>query len=382
MVSQNTNVITNTCSGCGACVQKCPFQAISLKLDSYGNEYAQIDSEKCKNCHLCKKICPECAEVNLLYPESCYAAVTKNELDYDTTSSGGLATVFALKFIESNNVVYGAAFDNIRVSHIRAENEEQVERIKGSKYVKSDTVDSFSQIKKDLESGKQVLFIGTPCQVAGVRSFFKDMSTDNLFLVDLICHGTPPIKYLQEYISNICDASKVTNVIFRKKNWRLSITAAEKTIYSRISVDDQYCAAFAAALSFRENCYSCRYARPERCGDITIGDFWGLGDDCKLQQKSKSVVLINTNRGRELWGSIADRVYSEERSVIEAVQGNSQLRSPSIRPKEREKFLALYPQKGFVSSLKRFPLWWITEFRHLKHSNKGGGVWTDDNSRD
>ena len=336
MVRQNTNVITNTCTGCGACIQKCPFHAISLKLDSYGNEFAQIDSEKCKNCHLCEKICPECSEVNFLYPENCYAAVTKNKLDYNTTSSGGLATVFALKFVEANDVVYGAAFDNMQVSHIRAENEEQIERIKGSKYGKSDTVSCYSRIKNDLESGKQVLFIGTPCQVAGVHSFFKDMPTDNLFLVDLICHGVPPMKYLQEYISNICDVSKVTDVVFRKKNWRLGITTSEKIIYSRISVDDQYCAAFAAALTFRENCYFCRYARPERCSDITIGDFWGLGADCKLPQKSKSVVLINTERGQQLWDNIADRVYSEKRSVIEAVQGNSQLRSPSIRPKERE----------------------------------------------
>ena len=151
------------------------------------------------------------------------------------------------------------------------------------------------------------------------------------------------------------------------------LTTSEKIIYSRISVDDQYCAAFAAALTFRENCYFCRYARPERCSDITIGDFWGLGADCKLPQKSKSVVLINTERGQQLWDNIADRVYSEKRSVIEAVQGNSQLRSPSIRPKERDKFLALYPRKGFVSTLKRFPLWWITEFRHLKHGNLNGG---------
>lgn len=334
------------CSGCGACAQICPAGAVTMKEDKLANLIPQIDTRRCINCGLCTKKCHIVHGVQLREPVACYAAIAVDEEIYTSTSSGGVATVFSQEALRREGCVYGAAFEAPDgITHIRAINNSGLERLKGSKYVFSRTDGVYSAVQNDLKQGGFVLFIGTPCQVAGLKQYL-DKEYDSLVTVDLICHGTPPAKYLSEHIRAVSGVSGVTDLSFRAKDWCLTIHKGKRVAYRKKSDEDSYFSAFLKGLTFRNNCYRCRYAKIQRCADITIGDFWGLGHT-GLPEKSKSVVLINTGKGMAYWNAVSGKVQFEHRAVEEAVRGNSQLSVPSQCPPERNVFESVYQAAGF-----------------------------------
>lgn len=342
------------CSGCGVCEIVCPFNAISLREDKLARIIPLIDENKCRNCGLCEDKCHAIDFPQLYYPQACYAAIVSDEQIYSTTSSGGMGTVFAEEMLNKVGIVYGAAFvAPTHVRHVRVKNIEEMDRLKGSKYVFSNTNGIFKNVLQDLESANRVLFIGTPCQISALKKYLgKDY--DNLITVDLICHGTPPEKYFSEHISSMVKNRKITDVSFRKKTWHLCIESDQDILYKRASDEDTYFTAFLKGVIFRENCYSCRYAQIERCADITIGDFWGLGET-RLPSKAKSIVLVNTNKGMNFWNEVSPRLDYEKRTIEEGKKGNSQLNMPSIKPNERfvfEKTYDFYRNEGFEKAMK------------------------------
>ena len=346
------------CTGCFACINKCPKQCIHMEEDKNGCIYPVIDESKCIHCNLCKKVCPSIHETNFSYPKKCYAMYGKDENLIEKSTSGGVATILSNYILKKNGVVYGAAFQNKEeglVNHIRIDRKKDLQKLQGSKYVHSYIGKTFQSVKKDLENDKLVLFVGTPCQIAGLQNFLEK-SYENLYTIDLICHGVPSQKYLQEEIANLTD-KKVDQISFRSKDgYVLRLYENDNLILQVGQKDSIYYYGFLQSLFCRENCYHCLYAKPERCSDITIGDFWGLDKNSDIFKKSKngiSVVLPITKKGENIIQQCIDCFEYEERMPEEAIKGNTQLRSPSVKPRNYDKLAKIYHKGGMIKLKKK-----------------------------
>ena len=342
------------CCGCNACAEICPKHCIQMVEDAQGFIYPQVDSSVCVECGMCEKVCPlEVANLSLRKPLKAYAAWNKNRQEHLLSSSGGAAYIFSSYIIEKGGVVYGCTSDGIDVRHIRVENHSELFKLQGSKYVQSDVRGLFKKVKNDLKIGKTVLFIGTPCQVAGLKNYIGHHN-EHLYLVDLICHGVPSKQMLHEHIKYVAKGQKIKHISFRKGNdYRLSVKA-DKFSYEvslwETPYKDLYLKGFIEGMISRPSCYQCPFACSTRVSDITIGDFWGLKNAELLPKESKdgiSLLLPMTDKGLNLIHAVEDNMYICERSVDEAVNGNTQLRHPVIQGRRARLFHFLYSLFSF-----------------------------------
>ena len=347
----------NRCTGCTACYSICPKNAITMQEDQCGFVYPVI-SEKCVECGMCINICPVNNELAKQTPIKCIAARNKMLQEEGLVTSGGIATTLYKYFLLKNkkNVVYGTVYSpELGVFLFRRCNDiTQVNDFSGSKYVQIVPKDIFSKIKADLLSEHNVLFVGTPCQVQGLKSFLnKDYI--NLVLVDIVCHGVPSQKMLFETIGG---NKNVRYISFREKNkYVLIIEKYGGSITKISSRDSVFYEGFSNGNNLRESCHSCKFAGIDRVSDITIGDFWGLGENSifkKDQESGKgiSLVLINTSKGDYIFNEIRTSLDFEYRDVEEARKGNSQLQKCVPATKHTKKFLEMYKNHNYISSIK------------------------------
>lgn len=329
------------CTGCGLCAARCPKQCIEMKPGFLGHLYPEINQDKCIDCKLCQKGCPSLQDIESSYPKKAFAAWSKDEEDYVTSTSGGAASVVSQYVISKGGVVYGCSvLPNIQIAHIRVDNLEALHLLKGSKYVQSQIKGIIPQLRKDVKDGLPVLFIGTPCQVAAIKQLYKTIP-DNLYLVDIICHGTPSNKFLKDYIQKDLkiDAARVTNVKFRLPDaYSLCVFENDKLLYKSNNLwthryEDLYMDTFIDGCTSRYSCNTCHYAKSERISDITIGDFWGLENEVSDKEIPEhkngiSCVLPITEKGMQLVEAIRHSLNIYERPVTEAINGNDQLRYP------------------------------------------------------
>lgn len=345
------------CTGCFACYNICPKGAIEMKEDEFGFIYPKINKEKCINCGLCKKVCPSINKVQKNEPLKCYAMYSKIQDIRNNSTSGGVATQISKHFIENNGVVYGAAFkENCIVSHKRITKIDDLKSLQGSKYVHSYITDTYKQVKKDLIDNKSVLFIGTPCQIAGLKKYLiKDY--EKLYLIDIICHGVPSQKYLKDEVLRLNKNLKIDRVNFRKNNnYGFYLIKNNKCIYEATKEKSPYADSFMIGISLRDNCQKCTYADRKRISDITIGDFWGLNKNSKLYQEKENgvcTVICTTNKGLDLINRVKDYFELEERSYDESVNGNTQLRCPINNYEEAQNFKKDYQKYNFVKAYKK-----------------------------
>lgn len=335
------------CSGCAACADVCPVHCIEYKRDALGFIYPEIDAKACINCGACERVCPIKPEnVSVREPETCYAAWAKNENIHLASSSGGLGYLLAEAIIDRGGIVYGCAAENpLHISHIRVDEKSALSRLQGSKYVQSETRGIYKQLKADIRNGKDVLFIGTPCQVSAVNNLFKK-SPDNLYIVDLICHGVPSQKMLNAQIAGISDEKPESISLRNGNDFRLKLTYSDSREFSKPVWSIPYYRMFLAGYSYRPSCYKCPYAGAKRVGDITIGDFWGIKNPEALPNESLngiSAVLVSTAKGQRLLDTIKPRLDIQKRPVKEAVDGNDQLQHPVKYTFRAKLFRTLYP---------------------------------------
>lgn len=343
----------NKCTGCQACRVICPKQAIKMIETKEGKIVPSIDANICINCGLCERTCPVLAEPELRLPIKTYAAWTLNETDRKACASGGIATGLYRYILDNGGIIYGCDYDeNLKPIIRRSDTDADLDKFRRSKYVQSSTEDSFLDVRKDLNNGKLVIYVGSPCQIDGLLHFLGK-AYDNLYTVDIICHGVPPFKYLQEYVNKISGGRKVSKVGFRgEHNFCLTLYDGKEMIYNEGSWNDFYFSTFLAGVTYRDNCYQCRYARKERISDLTIGDFWGL-DKSTLKEKYNgrvSVILANTNKGLELLNK-TNSFYLEERTLEEATKENDQLNHPMQIHEDRKRFIKNL-DKGVYAALK------------------------------
>ena len=347
------------CTGCSACFSSCPKRCIEMKEDEFGFLYPLINGSACIGCNKCSSICPQINRNSKFnYPFECYAIRAKNVEKRKKSTSGGSAIVLMESFLKQGGVVYCTSFDEGIIAIRRfsqATFNDNLLKIKGSKYAQTVIGNAFTNIKKDLNEGIKVLFVSTPCQVDGLYHFMGSM-TQNLYTVDLVCHGVPSQKMLFDHLENCgLQIKEITNISFRKgAKYYLSVFNDSNAIYCNNLFYDKYLESFLSNLSLRDSCFNCLYARPERVGDITLGDFWGLLNDCELKiEDGVNLALINTPKGEELFSLFGIDVDSEKRTVAEAISGNSQLQSSSNPHRNRKKFKIEYLKKGFDNAVKR-----------------------------
>ena len=333
------------CTGCTACVGICPKNAIKMVENDEGFKYPEIDKSKCVNCGLCKKTCPILNLKNNNSFNKCYVGYIKDTIEKMRTSSGGLFSAIANYFLEADGIVIGAAYDEkFTLNHIAISKKEDLIKLNGSKYVQSNLNDIFTFIKNNIRA-KKILFVGTPCQVAGLRVFLKS-DYENLTCIDLVCHGVPSIKLLKKYIQEleIKQKSKMLTCDFRDKktgwsNYSCTYTF-ENSKVSNFHCDDDYVNIYLSNVALRESCYNCKFKIGNKYSDITLGDFWGVKNYYPefFNDKGVSAIILNTEKGIEVFDKIKDKIIFKECDLTEIINGNSSLKDSPRRPSHRDKF--------------------------------------------
>lgn len=347
----------NKCTGCMACYNNCPRHSISMKYDKIGTLLPIINLETCIHCNLCSNICPSNKILKTNNPIEAFACWNLDEEKRKQSSSGGLATTLYEHFINKNGIVYGCSYEkNLQLIFSSATNLIEIEKFKTSKYSQAYIGNIFKEILSYLNDNKEILFIGTPCQVAGLKSYLK-RDFENLTTVDIICHGVPSQKYIDEYIEYLNLPEKPDNITFRGLyNFYFTLYKNSKVLYSKKAKDDFYFYSFLNGLFYRESCYDCNFANSSRIGDITIGDFWGLGKEKPFNHDTSlgvSLCLINTDKGINIFNNIKNKLFFEKREISEAIAGNDQLRHPSIKNSDFNKFQELYLKYGFEYAINK-----------------------------
>lgn len=351
------NLLANkkACTGCMACVQVCPNHAIVIDCDELGNTYPRISEDKCIHCGKCQKHCPLQLSLTDAMPRKAYACWSLDVNNRKTSASGGAAAEFYAAALEDGYWICGAEYaGNGSVIHTLSRDFGSIRRYKQSKYVFSDTSDVYTGIKDLLDQGSKVLMISLPCKIAGLLAFLGK-TYDNLLTVDIVCHGTPPAKMLQDHILEAAGVKDDFAVKFREDNlFLLSVVSQGKTVYQKVGREDAYLAAFLNGLNYRDSCYQCKYARPKRISDITICDFWGLGAEIPFEHPytgSISAVLLNTENGADFFGKSCSGLFTEERPVGEAIKGNAQLNAPTPMHPDRDAFVEGCTTHGFDATV-------------------------------
>ena len=284
------------CTGCMACADVCPNQAIKMVVEEDGHFYPRIDGAKCVLCGKCERLCEAIHKgygTNNLSLSSPYVAWAKSDIYRLNGTSGGLFAAFAEKIIENGGVVFCSYFDGFKARHICVENVEDIATVQGSKYVQSDTTGIYKQIGNCLKN-RVVLFCGLGCQVAAVNAFFKENPyRSKLYLIDMICAGVPSSLLIDKYRSLYPDCKKL--ISFRKKRkYELWGIVNNKEVH--LKDKPLPLSGFGAGFTNRFSCHNCHFAYVHRFSDITIGDFWGDSYKDK-QDKGISLMVVHNEKG-------------------------------------------------------------------------------------
>ena len=354
------------CSGCSACFAACPKHAIAMVPDQHGALYPKINPEKCVACHICEKACYIQNQYSLIQDENplCYAAYSLDESLRMASSSGGIFSELANLILEQNGLIFGCVFDGpeCNVIHISVDKKEDLAKMRGSKYVQSDLQNTFIEGKRALDTGRKVLFSGTPCQIAGLNRFLaKDYP--NLITVEVICHGAPVPgvwkKYLHDFRKQY-KMDKINSIFFRNKDngWKRfrmytcgSAHGSDTAIkISRFMWDDSFMRAFLLDYSLRLSCYNCKAKSGASCADITLGDFWGIEHgyiNFPNDDKGISAVILHSEKGKHLFQSCNERIRYCNVSLQNIIRGNPAYIHSAVMPRMYKFFMNSYRDSDF-----------------------------------
>ncbi len=334
------------CCGCSACVNRCPRQAITMVDDEQGFLYPQIDPQLCVDCGLCRQVCvlqTACIQSRNVPTPAVYAVKHKAEQIRMASSSGGMFTAISDYILAKSGVIYGASFDDcFRVCHCRATTGQERDCLRGAKYVQSDLRDIFRQVREDLEAGKEVLFSGTSCQVAGLQAYLAKDYT-NLWLQDIVCHGVPSPLVFEDYkaylrqiyqadIRELSFRHKYIDEKFGPSTQAMRVKFNNDAVYRKHAKDDIFYQLFLKNIILRPACYHCRYTNLAKPADITLADFWGLEKSLADFQDGKgvSLVLVNSARGQELFEAVSGGLDYRSSTVEDCLQPS--LEKPFAKP--------------------------------------------------
>lgn len=317
------------------CSNLCPVNAISMAIGKHDFIFPKIDDSVCIKCNQCVTKCPANQPIEMHENvKHTYAAWNKDKKIRRNSTSGGVFSALAEYIIENGGVVVGVAIHGAHAEHIAVENKKDLHKLYRSKYVQSNTGGIYTQIKRYLQSGRVVLFSGTPCQNHALRQFIGD--SESLFQVDIICHGVPSEKMLEKQFREMGTSNPVKNVTFRYKNpywdyFHMKYDLSDGSEVKVLGVNDEYFHLFNIGDSIRSSCHECHYTSTYRQGDITLADFWGYSSNSLKMSRfyqGLSLVLVNTPKGEELFDKIKQRLVYEASSLEIAKRGNQCLSKP------------------------------------------------------
>ncbi|MCI7801518.1 Coenzyme F420 hydrogenase/dehydrogenase, beta subunit C-terminal domain [Eubacterium sp.] len=336
------------CCICGNCVRRCPKEAISLTKNFNTFNYPEINYNLCNGCNRCETVCPTLNELNQQQCLGAYMAKNINLTERKLSSSGGMFSVFANYIIENNGLVCGAAFDGLKVKHIIVDNKADLYKLRGSKYVQSDLGDCFEQIEKYLDNNRLVLFVGCPCQTAALRIYLKKDYSNQLYLVDFICHGMLSQSLFDDYIKYLERKykSRVVSFSFRDKTdgW---IESGPKVKFENGKIkrwplyEDTYMQGYFSAVCMKNSCYTCKYKNFHSGSDVTFADYWGceILDPEFYDFYGVSAVVINNENGNLLFNNISNNIEYKAVDLENIVKYNSGLIKPFEEGKDRSLFM-------------------------------------------
>lgn len=357
----NISVIqSNECTGCSACSNICPKNAICIEKDKYGFDVPVINAD-CNDCGLCYKKCPINHSIKNTEEQSVYAISIKNKNDRHRSSSGGAFFWIASHFIENGGVVYGAAMKpSGKVSHIRVDKKEDLVKLQSSKYVQSSIEDSYKSAKEDLKN-RRVLFAGTPCQIAGLYAVVG--SSDNLFTCDLLCFGVPSPLVFESYKREIVGQDDTDYISFRDKKYgwhrySMSIKTKNQSYFADKNAD-KFLLGFQTHIFNRTSCYSCKFRGVERVGDITLGDFWDFKEKyeknaIKDNDTGVSFVMLNNEKAKKLFDTLDKSLVFSEKRVLSENSRNWGFDKEMDCPPIRDEFFENVKKNGYISAISPY----------------------------
>ncbi|WP_091816725.1 Coenzyme F420 hydrogenase/dehydrogenase, beta subunit C-terminal domain [Prevotella communis] len=369
------------CCACSACIHSCPVHAIKFERDEEGFDYPIINNEICINCGLCEKVCPVAHPIydNEQYPKT-YALYLRDVKERQRSSSGGVFYAIALWVLERGGVVFGSIIDEQnQVYHIGVDNLQDLQQLRGSKYVQSALKNVFKEIKLNLQAGRWCYFVGTGCQVAGLNAYLRK-KYDTLITSDLVCHGVPSQWMFDQHIYYLEKKYKGRVSDYRFRDNRIgggseifSLTTKKgkkRTIINPTYLLSPYLYSFMYAMTCRYSCYDCKFAKVPRQGDITLADYWGSKDFFPDMDNSKgiSLCLLNTEMGKRIWEFLKDEFDYSESNVNDAAKNNLNLISTSTPHSNRSFIYEKVREEGYKKvakeafRVKNFNRVWINAY--------------------
>ncbi len=342
------------CTACNACKVVCPKHCISMEKDELDVLYPVIDYSSCIECGSCIKTCPNNNSVKFHNVQNIFASWSNNTEIRKNSASGGVAAEIYTYYLNNvnNSSVYGVKLDkNFEAVFYEIKSIDDIQEAQNSKYTYSNTENVFNDIKRKLVHGMNVLFVGLPCQVAGLLSFLKKDFT-NLTTIDLVCHGVAPTEYLKQHVLSIEKQleERATSLSFRDPElvtsfYHFTLRSNGRLFYDKkVEEDDVYQIGYHKALIYRENCYNCKYARRERVSDLTLCDFASIGayKSINYSRQKVSCILVNTDKGTQLLKMLNHNLFLEERPMNECFDFEPQLNHPYGRHLHRQSFVNDY----------------------------------------
>lgn len=352
------------CTGCTACVNICGSHAITMINDERGHSYPTINTDLCIECGLCEKICP------MLHPEkipldenleelSIYAVYNKDAQERKQSTSGGIFSLLARYILAEGGIVYAARFnEHFHIEHAALENENELKAFRGSKYAQSDLNSTFKEIRNSLKSRK-VLFVGTPCQVAGLKAFLKK-DYINLYTCDFICMGISSPVIWEEYLDCYWNRKEIKNIFFKDKrfgwhNWRMLIEDnSGEHLYK--GLENPFMYSYLTHITYRPSCFSCPFRALKRMSDFTIADCWGIDklnpdfDD----NKGCTTLILQSSKSKSVFQKIRDMLYITEYKAENIIQYNPYCKKPIAKHKDTDSFYETYINDGFKIAANKF----------------------------
>lgn len=339
------------CTGCGACAASCPLNCIEMQEDWEGFRYPIIDGERCISCRKCESLCPVLNKLPVYEEPQAYGAKHKDDGIRSLSSSGGVFPALASFVLKNGGAVCGAAYaEDFSVEHRIIEDAEDIIKLQGAKYAQSRAERMFPRIRSILESGRHLLFTGTPCQTAGLKAYLR-RDYENLILVDMICHGVPSPKvwktYLEYRMQEDANGAGISLVNQRDKSsgwsryrYSLRIDYQNGKTYSVQQGKDMFMLGFVNNLYLRPSCAQCQFKGLSRCADITLGDYWDVWSQHPEidDDKGVSLVLVSTKKGAEHWCKILEKVNALAVDIRIALDQNPSAHNSSEPHVNREKF--------------------------------------------
>ena len=340
------------CTGCFLCQDICNKDAIKFALDENGYYKPHVDESACVDCGLCSKRCPAINDQRPLQPFEplVFSAWRSNSEELKESSSGGLASILGELAIKKSWIVCGVKWEGGIPVYTTAKTAEQLKAFNGSKYLPPVATGIYNEVKKNIQAGRTVLFIGLPCHIRAIKNY---ISSPNLITVDLLCAGAPSMLLYKEYCNWKFKGQNVTSVNFRSKEngWRnstIKFYSHNKELFAEENYKNRFFLGFNSTLFYNEACYGCKFNTIPRIGDLTLGDFWGASKDVD-NYNGNSIVLVNTTKGMEIFKMLSPEHVSLNEIKVDGLNSLNYRIDQDHRdtPKERVSAILMLKEKGF-----------------------------------